>query len=198
MDIKKFDIYFCDIKSSFGSVQNGRRPVVIIQNDKGNQNSDTFIIVPLTTVVKKTNQKTHVLVKKNFGLMEDSLFLGEQIMTVSREQLLEYIGHIDDSKLKKKFNDAVAVSLGLRSSGFYNGRYALVKTLCPECLEYYKKKKQYSIIRVDNFQKKKQCDFHNEESVLGYDYFLVPIFTGGSNNEKSKGKKNCSDIQLQQ
>ena len=46
--IYRGQIYYADLEPSFGSEQDGIRPVLIIQNDMGNKYSPTTIIVAIT------------------------------------------------------------------------------------------------------------------------------------------------------
>lgn len=45
-----------------GHVQAGKRPLVVVQNNVGNQFSPTSIVVPLTTKFKRLEMPTHVAV----------------------------------------------------------------------------------------------------------------------------------------
>lgn len=47
--IKQKEIFFCQLGENIGSEQNGKRPVIIIQNDIGNSMGNTTIIIPITT-----------------------------------------------------------------------------------------------------------------------------------------------------
>ncbi|MBR7072626.1 MAG: type II toxin-antitoxin system PemK/MazF family toxin [Eubacterium sp.] len=51
--IKRGSIFYYDLGATDGSVQSGTRPVMIVQNDKGNFYSPTLIVVPITSVPKK-------------------------------------------------------------------------------------------------------------------------------------------------
>ena len=44
---KRGDMYVADLGQGIGSEQANERPVVIIQNNKGNHYADTTIIVPI-------------------------------------------------------------------------------------------------------------------------------------------------------
>ena len=46
---KRGEIYYADLGHGVGSEQEGRRPVVIIQNDVGNKHSPTVIVAAVTT-----------------------------------------------------------------------------------------------------------------------------------------------------
>ena len=45
--VKRGEIYFADLSPVIGSEQGGVRPVLIIQNDVGNQHSPTTIVAAL-------------------------------------------------------------------------------------------------------------------------------------------------------
>ncbi len=115
--IKRGDIYYCDLDPVKGSVQGGVRPVVIIQNQTGNKNSSTLIVAVITTIIKKVNQPTHLAIGERFGLPKDSMIMFEQIRTIDKCELLDFVGKINDSDVIALCNQAIKISLGL------NGRY---------------------------------------------------------------------------
>ena len=47
--VKQKEIFFCQLGENIGSEQNGKRPVVIMQNNVGNAHGNTTIVVPITT-----------------------------------------------------------------------------------------------------------------------------------------------------
>ena len=110
--IHRGDIYFADLGQTEGSEQRGYRPVIVIQNDIGNQFSPTVIVAPLTGRYKKMTMPTHVLLGKSYGLTEDSIALLEQIRTIDRNRLRRFIGHVDSTGLKE-IDKAAAISLGI-------------------------------------------------------------------------------------
>lgn len=113
------DIYFCDFINIGGSVQSGLRPALIIQNDVGNECSPTVIVAPITTIVKKKNQPTHVHLGTEFGLEEDSMVMLEQINTVDKVvHIKEYIGSVTDDETIRKINKAIKISV----IGFYRDK----------------------------------------------------------------------------
>ena len=61
-EIKRGYLYIADLDPVKGSEQGGRRPVLVVQNDAGNQHSPTVIIAAITSQ-KKPNQPTHVCLK---------------------------------------------------------------------------------------------------------------------------------------
>ena len=45
--IRRGDVYYADLSPVVGSEQGGVRPVVVVQNDKGNRYSKTIIVAPI-------------------------------------------------------------------------------------------------------------------------------------------------------
>lgn len=106
--LKKFDVILVDFgKDVVGSEQGGIRPAVIIQNDKGNLFSDTTIVLPLTSKIKKVHQPTHTLLSRGCGLMFDSMVLGECVCQISERRIKKYIGSVVDEKERCSINNAL-------------------------------------------------------------------------------------------
>ena len=89
------------------------RPVMILQNDKGNYFSSTVIIAPMTAKTGKHNLPIHVTVYAGeAGIGRTSMVLLEQIRVLDKSRLGEYIGHLEAGRMKD-VEYAMAVSLGL-------------------------------------------------------------------------------------
>lgn len=98
-----------------GSVQSGWRPGLIIQNNIGNCFSPNVIAVPLTSVLKKHNQPTHVLLPADeVGLKIDSIVLCENPETVSKSNIREYITDVPE-KYMVKIAEAIMYSMPIIS-----------------------------------------------------------------------------------
>ena len=112
MEIRRGDIFYADLSPVVGSEQGGIRPVLIIQNDIGNYYSPTVIAAAITGR-KKKRMPTHVLLRHQENrLQRTSLVMLEQIRTIDRARLVEYIGSIDETAMKT-VDEALAVSIGL-------------------------------------------------------------------------------------
>ena len=61
MMVRRGDVYYADLAGSVGSEQGGLRPVVVIQNDKGNRFSPTLIVAPISSRLTKPPIPTHVI-----------------------------------------------------------------------------------------------------------------------------------------
>ena len=106
----KGDIYFADLSPVVGSEQGGVRPVLGIQNNVGNKFSPTVIVA---SRMDKHNLPTHVLIEQSrYGLQKDSMILLEQVRTIDKSRLRDYIGHLDFSDLLR-VNRALMVSMDL-------------------------------------------------------------------------------------
>ncbi len=114
MIVKRGDMFYADLSPVIGSEQGGIRPVLVIQNDTGNKYSPTVIVSAITSQQNKNKLPTHIeLDSKEFGLKSDSVILAEQIRTIDKSRLKEKIGHIDDSRIMNRINNALGVSFGL-------------------------------------------------------------------------------------
>lgn len=114
MQIKRGDMFYADLSPVVGSEQGGVRPVLIIQNNLGNKYSPTVIAAAITSKMEKNKLPTHIEIDSSTcGLKNDSVVLAEQIRTIDKSRLKEKIGHIDDSEVIDKVNNALGVSFGL-------------------------------------------------------------------------------------
>ena len=112
MEIKRGDIYYADLNPTVGCEQGGIRPVLIIQNNTGNHFSPTVIAAAITGRRKK-DMPTHVLLdEEGTRLFTDSCILLEQVRTIDRERLKEYVGSVNAGTMQY-VDHAIAVSFGL-------------------------------------------------------------------------------------
>ncbi len=113
MSIKRGDIYYADLNPVIGSEQGGLRPVLIIQNNIGNQYSPTTIVASITSQLSKSKLPTHVeLDCEACGLEKDSVILTEQLRTIDKRRLKQKITSLDE-EVMDKVNKALEISLGL-------------------------------------------------------------------------------------
>lgn len=95
------DVYFADLRID-KCIQGGERPVVIVQNNRGNACSPTVEVLPLTSKTKKAAYlPTHVFVEasRENGLYKDSVVLAEQVVTINKERLISRIGRMGHDTL---------------------------------------------------------------------------------------------------
>jgi len=110
------DIYRADLSPVVGSEQGGVRPALVIQNDIGNKYSPTLIVAAITSK-DKPRLPTHISLVGLQALERNSVALLEQIRTIDKSRLTEYIGSVD-AETMKAVDAALAVSVGLRNMPF--------------------------------------------------------------------------------
>lgn len=111
MIIKRGDVFFADLDPVVGSEQGGIRPVLVVQNNIGNRYSPTLVVLPLSTA-KKNYLPTHIHICGSKSLPKDSIVLAEQIRTIDRYRLREYVGSLD-KEIMDEINRAMKISIGV-------------------------------------------------------------------------------------
>ena len=115
MQIKRGDIFYADLSPVIGSEQGGVRPVMIIHNDVGNHHSPTVICAAITSKMNKAKLPTHVEIDANkYQLVKNSVVLLEQIRTIDKQRLKDFICHVDKNKMMQ-IDEALKISLELRT-----------------------------------------------------------------------------------
>ena len=158
------DLFYYDFGDNSGSVQSGERPVLVVQADDYNQNAPTIIVVAVTSVIKKRYLPSHIILGEEFGLKKPSMVLLEQIRTVNREDLREYIGTVDDDKLFRQINATLKKTFGL-----------------------WVYKPDYIVRRLDPFAKRKdRCDKCDGD---GWDYVVTDRYSSKKEKRGSNDRK---------
>lgn len=161
---RRGNIYFADLDPIKGSEQGGYRPVLIIQNNIGNEYSPTVIVAPITSR-PKTKLPTHVPVKEMKGLEKNSAVLLEQVRTLDKNRLDDYLGSLNRYAMAK-VDEAIRISMGVRKQD-----KPIRLTLCPVCAKPFYESDEHYIKRVDVHQRiKEECMFCNAR--LGVDYLV--------------------------
>ena len=180
----RFQIYVCDLGENEGSVQGGKRPVLIIQSNA--VNSSTVIVAPITSSIKKTNMVSHIILSDASNFSMESMVVLEQLRTVNVSALECYCGFIHNRKDIKNINEGIKRTLGIWSSSKKAPeaktkterkqiRLAQNKTcLCYQCLSSYINNPEYSVRRLSAPRGAKdtcdRCGFKR-----GFDYLITEI-----------------------
>ncbi|MDQ2996515.1 MAG: type II toxin-antitoxin system PemK/MazF family toxin, partial [Chloroflexota bacterium] len=94
------EIYFADLDPAFGSEQGGRRPVLIIQNDAGNEHSPAVIIAAITSALAKIVFPVDVTISsRQSGLIKGSRVLLSQVRTIDKRRLEDYVGRLNAAQM---------------------------------------------------------------------------------------------------
>jgi len=111
--IKRGDLFWVDLDPAKGSEQAGRRPVLIIQNDIGNEFAPTVITAPLTTNRFAKEYPFNVFISKGTAnLKSASTILLSQIRVLDKSRLEQRIGHLP-AAFMLKVDTAIKNSLAL-------------------------------------------------------------------------------------
>ena len=113
-EIKRGQIWYADLSPVVGSEQGGIRPVLIIQNDMGNAHAPTTIVAIITSRKTKANLPTHIwLSVATSGLSVNSMVELEQIRTIDKSRLKQYMGYIQEGE-QRLIDKALKISVGLK------------------------------------------------------------------------------------
>ena len=104
------DIYYANLNPTAGSEQGGIRPVIVLQNNCGNRYSPTVIVAAITGKSKKP-LPTHVTIERG-ELHKPSVVLLEQIRTIDKGRLKEYVTSVNNEKIAE-IDIALKISVGL-------------------------------------------------------------------------------------
>lgn len=112
-EIYRGDMYYADLNPVVGSEQGGVRPVLVIQNNTGNRYSPTVIVAAMSgKTTEKANLPTHYKILARDGLKDDSLVLLEQLRTIDKRRLNDFIGQLGQKDMEQ-VNHCLIISLGL-------------------------------------------------------------------------------------
>lgn len=113
--IKRGDIFYAELNPIIGSEQGGTRPVLVISNNMGNRHGPTVIIAPITSRTHtKAKLPTHTEVTDFEKLDKDSIILLEQIRTIDKQRLKQYMKMMPDN-IMARVDKALAISISLKN-----------------------------------------------------------------------------------
>jgi mRNA interferase MazF len=154
--IRRGDMFYANLNPVIGSEQGDFRPVLIVQNNTGNTHSPTVVVVPITRNLQKSRLPTHVTIPQSCGLESDSLALAEQIRTIDRSRLSDYIGHIGGN-VQAEIDNALSVCVGIERHRAPKGEM-LELSLCNRCENDFRDS-GYILIKKGWQEVKEDCDF---------------------------------------
>ena len=108
------DVYFASFSYSTGDEIRGTHPVVIVQNDIGNQFGSTVIGVVLTSRKKKEAMPTHVILEEPGTPCDGAMAMAEQIFTIDKQRLQGFVCHLHELSMTR-VDEAVRQSLALNN-----------------------------------------------------------------------------------
>lgn len=109
-EVKRGDIYFAELPEIVGSEQGGKRPVLVIQNDKGNRYSPTIVVCCLSTSTYRNDLPVHI--KLHDLLERPSTIMAEQLKTIDKSRLINYLASCPPH-IMEKVDRCLRISLAL-------------------------------------------------------------------------------------
>ena len=91
-EIKRGSVWWCDFPNELNSRQCGRRPCLVVSNDKCNRYSSLLTVVPMTSK-HKPFLLTHYFCRLP-GRSQYGVFLFEQVTVIDKSLLIDYIGDL--------------------------------------------------------------------------------------------------------
>lgn len=120
MKVKRGDIYLADLSDANGSEQGKVRPVVVIQNNRGNKYSPTTIVACLSSKVNsKHHLPTHYLLPDGLGLKYKSMVMCEQIRVLDKSRLIKKITKLDKRHMMH-IDRRIKISLDLKQQHLHS------------------------------------------------------------------------------
>ena len=113
MNVFRGGIYLVDLRNRVGSEQGGIRPVLVMQNDKGNKYSPTTIICPLTSKNKQMKETHVTLTPDDCGVIMDSTVLCEQVMTIDKSRIRSKVVEIRNPQKLCDIEEKIMISFGI-------------------------------------------------------------------------------------
>ena len=110
--MKRGEIYYADLSPVVGSEQGGYRPVLIVQNDIGNKYAPTTIAAVITSRHTKADLPTHIWLNAECGLPRESMVECEQVRTLDKKRLKEYVGQVS-AEVMKEIDKGLKISFAL-------------------------------------------------------------------------------------
>ena len=136
------DIWFADLGCHPGtSIQAGCRPVLIVSNDIGNMYAGTLNVLPMTRHLKKPELPCHKeLNPEAVGDLKQelnaSMILAEQITTISKLQLRNYVGRVADADLLVAIDQTIREQLGLSGPDRHDNDHHSTKNKECDCNDH--------------------------------------------------------------
>ena len=121
-DLRRGQLWLADLGTINGSddhIKRGIRPVVIVSNNRANENSPVIHVVPVTTKVRRRSYlPTHVFLNgfHTPGLHSHSAATCEQVQAINTTDLIEYIGKLSRAQMLR-ISLALAVQFAIGMEG---------------------------------------------------------------------------------
>lgn len=137
-EVKRGEVYLCDFGQPYGREQGFERYAIVIQNDVGNLNSPTTIVIACTTEKKKELPVHYKCIFSSENMIDynkarvgskENIILAEQIKTIDKRRLCKYLGTLRPEfmeELQKKID--LSLSLKRKIKRVFNNEKIIIDT----------------------------------------------------------------------
>jgi len=98
---KRGHIWFVSLEPVIGHEIGKSRPAAIISNDKNNLFANTVTVLPIISKTEKIYPFEVFLPKEETGLSKDSKVKCNQIRTVDKKRLIDFVGTLFSERLEE-------------------------------------------------------------------------------------------------
>jgi mRNA interferase MazF len=99
---KRGEVYWVDFDPARGVEQAGRRPALIVQNDRGNEHSSYTVVVAISSApLPRRYPFTVPLARGAANLLRDGHVNCAQLLTIDQARLGNRIGSLDESTMRQ-------------------------------------------------------------------------------------------------
>lgn len=111
---RRGDIFLVSFDPTVGHEIQKSRPVLVIQNNIGNQYSPLTIVAAITSTISLTPYPVEVVIEpsESNGLIARSAVRLDHIRTIDRQRLIKRLGSADQAAMDQ-VDGAIKISLGL-------------------------------------------------------------------------------------
>ena len=116
---KKGEVWLADLGTRGGHIQEGVRPVLVMNAWNGSSSGGVCTVLPITRSHKRPWMQTHVVVAKQDlyackGWFDEGLVLAEQMTSVDGEGFIRYIGSLPAGGTKmQEVEEAIRARMGI-------------------------------------------------------------------------------------
>ena len=99
---RRGDLFWVDFEQARGTEQKGRRPALVVQNDRGNEHSPYTVVVAVSSApLPRVYPFTVPLAKGEGNLPRDGHINCAQILTIDRSRLTARIGKLSEERMRQ-------------------------------------------------------------------------------------------------
>ena len=103
----RWGVFEAFLDPGIGSEQAGRRPVMVVSNDRFNNAMPSVTVLPLTSTMRTLYPSEVSLPAEAAGQPQASIAMAHQVRTISKTRLRRQIGTLTDPLLQRDIEAAI-------------------------------------------------------------------------------------------